>query len=307
MRIVARILATSLALTTLPVATVHAQAPAKTPMQQASPIVDTLAARLNKLVRDIDAAGADMPKVRGLLDKSKADNERLESQLAAIKAAMTDGEKAELEVYVQLKFGKAPDKLKGVVDKAQKDAAEAAAKVGPATVAKYRETIAKLGEEGAEHVKHIRDAGQDAQKREAAWQKFLSWDAKRHETMHQIQHDPNVMEPKTLVAEADAATQQEANHATRLYRLGARATCAELQKELARLGERVKPILELEPQFLKAPNATARRMAEAQLAEAKTAALEMPENLTQDEAEELRDAVLERIAPMLRKIEAAKK
>ena len=277
--------------TTLPTASVLAQAPTKTPLQQASPIIDTLAARLNKLVRDVDAAGADLPKVRGLAEKQRADNERLETQLATLKAAMSEAEKAELEVYTQLKFGKSPDKLKTVLDKANKEAAEIAAKVGPATVAKYREQIAKLGDEGPEHVKRIRDAGSDGQKRDQAWQKLLAWDTKRHALAAAIRHDANVMEPKVLTDELDTATQADADHATRLYRLGGQPACAELQKELAAAEARAAHVLDAWKQAEGASGGK-RAMAMAKVEELRAAALTVqnPE-LTQDEVEEVLDTV----------------
>ena len=296
----------SLVLTLLLALPAHAQAPAKTPMQQAAPIVDTLAARMNKLVRDIEAAGADMPKVRALAEKVKQDNERLETQLADIKKAMTPEESGELEVYTQLKMGRSPEKLKVALEKAAKDAAEAAAKVGPATVAKYRETIAQLATEGADHIKHVREAGADAQKREKAWQSFLTWDAKRQDLLHAIRKDANVIEPEVLVTEAEDAHQGLAVHASRLFRMLVRPLRPELQKELAAVPGRVKPIAELEAQFQKASGTTALKMAHTQLNEAKAAALEVANaELTRDEVDEVHDAVHEAMAPALKKIHEA--
>ncbi len=295
----------AIVISALPAAPLYAQA-AKTPMQQASPIVDTLAARLTKLVRDVEAAGADLPKIRGLTEKHRQDNERLEGQLTALKAQMTPAEASELEVYTQLKTGKTPEKLKMAVDKATKEAAELAAKVGPATIAKYRETIAQSAAEGAEHVKHLRDASADAAKREQAWKPFLTWDGKRHPLIHAIRNDPNVMDPKPLVDEAESALQPLAVHASRLYRLGAQPACAELQKELAAAPGRAKAIAELEPLFAKANTHGQLEMAKAQLREARDAALEVsnPE-LTRDEADEVRDTVAEAMAPMLKHLKEA--
>jgi hypothetical protein len=287
-------------------APLHAQTPAKTAMQKAAPIVDTLAARMNKLVRDIEAAGPDMPKVRALAEKVKQDNERLETQLAELKKDMTPAESGELEVYTQLKMGRSPEKLKVALEKASKDAAEAAAKVGPATVAKYREQIGQLATEGAEHVKHVRDAGADAQKREHAWTAFLAWDGKRQDLLHAIRKDPNVMEPDVLVTEAEDAHQPLALHASRLYRMLVRPMRPELQKELTAVPGRAKPIAELEAQFQKASGPTALKMAQTQLAEAKSAALEVTNaELTRDEVDEVRDCVLEAMAPALKKIRDA--
>ncbi len=284
-------------LTALPA---HAQT-AKTLLQQASPIVDTLAARLQKLVRDVEAAGPDMPKVRGLTEKSRQDNERLEGQLADIRKQMTPEEAGELDVYTQLKTGKTPDKLKVALEKAAKEAAELAAKVGPATVAKYRETIGQLTAEGVEHVKHLRDA--DAGKREPAWKNFVAWDAKRHQLVHAIRKDSNVVEPGPLAEEAETALQPLAIHAARLYRLGAQPPCPELQKELALAPARAKPIAELEPLFQKASNASQLRMAQAALAQAQEQALEVTNaELTQDEADEVRDTVREAMAPALKRL-----
>ncbi len=283
-----------------------AQAPGKTPMQQASPIVDTLAARVNKLQRDVEAAGADAAKVRALTEKYRQDNERLETQLAGIKQQMKPDDAAELEVYTQLKMGKAPEKLKAALDKAAKEAAEVAAKVGPATVAKYRETTAQYAEEGASLVKRMRDAGTDAGKREQAWQALVAWDGKRHQLVHQIRRDPNVVEPKVLTEEAEEALQPLAVHATRLHRLGAQPACAELQKELAIAPGRAKPIADLEPLFQKVASASQLHMAKAQLTQAREAALEVSNaELTRDEADEVRDTVAEAIAPVLMRLKEA--
>ncbi len=292
----------ALLLCALPALPTHAQA-AKTLLQQASPIVDTLAARLAKLVRDVEAAGADMPKVRGLTEKSRQDNERLEGQLADIKKQMNQAELGELDVYTQLKNSRTPEKLKAALEKAAKDAAEVAAKVGPATVAKYHETIGQLTDEGAAVVKHVRDAGSEAAKRDAAWKALLAWDAKRHQLIHAIRKDPNVMEPAPLTDEAELALQPLAVHATRLYRLGAQPMCAELQKELALAPARAKPIAELEPLFQKVSNPSQLRMALAALKQAEDQALEVANaELTTDEADEVRDAVREAMAPALKRL-----
>ena len=293
-------------LTALAAAPLHAQAPGKPLMQQAQPIVDALAARLTKLVRDVEAAGPDMPKIREMTEKHRQANEKMEGQLAALKKEMTSAENGELDVYTQLKMARSPDKLKAALEKAAKDAAELAAKVGPATLAKYRETIGQYATEGAEHVAHVRDAGADAAKRERAWQAFLAWDGKRQDLLHAIRKDPNVMEPDVLVAEAEDALHALAVHVSRLYRLNVRPIRTELQRELAAVQSRVKPVTELESQFQKAAGSTQLKMARAQLEDARNSALELSNaELTRDEAEEVRDTVLEAMAPALKRIKEA--
>lgn len=292
----------------LPIAApAFAQAPARTPLQQASPIVDTLAARVNKLLRDVEAAGADGPKVRGLTEKYKQDNERLEAQLTALKGQMSPAEAGELEVYTQLKMGRAPDKLKAALEKAAKDAAEAAAKVGPATVAKYRETIGTFEEEGHALVKRVRDAGNDAGKREKAWQALLAWDTKRHALAQAIRKDPNIVEPKVLTDEADEALQPFATHATRLYRLYAQPLCTDLQKELGAAEARAAKVVEA---ATAAESATGgkRAMAITHVNELKAAALEVGNaDLTLDEQDEVRDTVTEILLPALKKLSTKKR
>ncbi len=291
----------------LPAPALFAQIPAKPLLQQASPIVDTLAARVNKLLRDVEAAGADGAKVRGLTEKFKQDNERLETQLTTLKGQMTSAEAGELEVYTQLKMGKSPDKLKAALEKAAKDAAEAAAKVGPATVAKYRETIAAYEDEGVSLVKRVRAAGADSDKREKVWQALLAWDGKRHALAQAIRKDPNVVEPKVLTDETDEALQPLAVHATRLYRLSAQLPCADLQKELAAAEARAAKVLEAATAAETAAGGK-RAMALTHVNELKAAALDVTNaELTQDEIDEVRDTVQDLLRPALKKLAVKKR
>ena len=277
----------------------------KDPVRQASAIADTIAARLAKLVRDVEATGADLPKIRQLTEKNQQDNERLENQIAALKQEMSAEERAQFEVYWSLKMGRSPEKLKAALEKAGKEAAEAAARVGPATVAKLQATIAQLLAEGLERVRKLRDAGGDPKKREGAWQEFLIWDAKRHQLSHAIRRDPNVADPEALLQEAETTLLPRADHAARLYRLGAHPLCEELTRALAQAEAKVKQIAALEPTFLKISSEAQLQAARRERDQLRNAAQNGGQtDLTQDEAEEVHDSAVEWLIPVLARLAA---
>lgn len=285
---------------------VTAQTPAKTPMQQAGPIIDTLAARMAKLVRDVEAAGSDMGKVRELDSAYHKANERLEGQLEALKAQMNDAEKQELQIYSQLKMGKLPGRLTAVTDKAKEQAAAKAAAAGPLAIKKTKAEIAQLGEEADALAVQLRKEGSNPEKREAIWQKVMVWEGKRHATIHGIRRNPDILQPEPLEEEAESVLRPRVTRLDRLHRLVALPPCAQFEAELKAAESRVKAVSELHGVLAKAGTLADLEAARTQRERATNAALEAsyPE-LTVDEAAEVLATVQEWLEPVNRKLDEA--
>ena len=116
-------------------------------LEQAKALIDRMAADLERMTIEVEAAGTDQTKIKAIGDKFKAQAEGMKSEGEELRKRLTEAENKELEEYAKEKISPLTGRLLAAMMKAQMTAQQPAPATAPAPAPdRSREMPVKIGQ-----------------------------------------------------------------------------------------------------------------------------------------------------------------